>query len=284
MHRPMIRAAVLSAYFGLLCAAQTPSTPPEVISPAPEATSISPPSPDDIKHMTFYQLRQKRDETEAGLRKEEQPQKNLDKIVYYLTQESMHAKQLENLKKAHGSKQDIAKLKAAVATDDASAATDMTLPLAQKKLAELDESIAKDQKTKDLIEQRMNELVDIETPKQSFKTEMSFIYAGLVAIVIAGFFFISWHDGWVRRGIFSGQAGIQFLTLFSLVIAIILFGITDILEGKELAALLGGLSGYILGRSSLVADQALAERRRTPEQPGPEKPPSTLQPQARPAA
>ena len=31
-------------------------------------------------------------------------------------------------------------------------------------------------------------------------------------------------------------------------IAIILFGITNILAGKELAALLGGLSGYILGR------------------------------------
>ena len=35
-----------------------------------------------------------------------------------------------------------------------------------------------------------------------------------------------------------------------MVIAIILFGIINILEGKELAALLGGLSGYILGRTS----------------------------------
>lgn len=33
-------------------------------------------------------------------------------------------------------------------------------------------------------------------------------------------------------------------------IAIILFGITDILGGKELSALLGGISGYILGRVS----------------------------------
>lgn len=52
----------------------------------------------------------------------------------------------------------------------------------------------------------------------------------------------------MRREIFRGQAGIQFITLFSVVIAIILFGILGILEGKELAALLGGLSGYILGR------------------------------------
>jgi hypothetical protein len=46
-------------------------------------------------------------------------------------------------------------------------------------------------------------------------------------------------------------AGLQFITLFSLIIAIILFGVMNILEGRELAALLGGLSGYILGRSNL---------------------------------
>jgi hypothetical protein len=58
---------------------------------------------------------------------------------------------------------------------------------------------------------------------------------------------MAYIDPQVRREIFAGQAGIQFVTLFSFVIAIILFGIIDILEGKELAALLGGLSGYILG-------------------------------------
>ena len=54
----------------------------------------------------------------------------------------------------------------------------------------------------------------------------------------------------MREAIFTGESGIQFVTLFSLVIAIILFGVLKILEGKELAALLGGLSGYILGRGS----------------------------------
>jgi len=86
------------------------------------------------------------------------------------------------------------------------------------------------------------------SPEQAFKKTMSITFAGLIAIVIVGFFLISWLDDKIRQAIFSGQAGIQFLTLFSLVIAIILFGITGILEGKELAALLGGLSGYILGR------------------------------------
>jgi hypothetical protein len=57
----------------------------------------------------------------------------------------------------------------------------------------------------------------------------------------------------MRTTIFSRESGIQFITLFSLVIAIILFGILEILHDKELAALLGGLSGYILGR---VSDRA----------------------------
>src|ERR1043165_8065053 len=79
---------------------------------------------------------------------------------------------------------------------------------------------------------------------------MSGAFAALIAIVIGGFFLLASRDEVMRRAIFSGETGIQFLTLFSLVIAIILFGIINILEGKELAALLGGLSGYILGRTS----------------------------------
>ena len=54
----------------------------------------------------------------------------------------------------------------------------------------------------------------------------------------------------IAETIFSGEKGIKFVTLFLIVIAIILFGIMGILEGKELSALLGGLSGYILGRAS----------------------------------
>ena len=98
------------------------------------------------------------------------------------------------------------------------------------------------------IEDAINALLIPETEQNSFKFTITVAFSILVGLVIAGFFAISWHDQVVRQAIFSGQSGIQFLTLFSLVIAIILFGITGILEGKELAALLGGLSGYILGR------------------------------------
>jgi hypothetical protein len=90
----------------------------------------------------------------------------------------------------------------------------------------------------------------IYSPVQAFKKTMSMFFAALIGLVIIGFFVLSYKDENIRRAIFSGQTGIQFLTLFSIVIAIILFGITSILQDKELAALLGGLSGYILGRYS----------------------------------
>ena len=105
-------------------------------------------------------------------------------------------------------------------------------------------------------ENTINDFLNIEKPKQSFKLYMSAVFALLVGCVIIGFFFIAWLDDGVRRNIFAGHAGIQFVTLFSLVIAIILFGIIEILEGKELAALLGGLSGYILGRATTEHESA----------------------------
>lgn len=95
-----------------------------------------------------------------------------------------------------------------------------------------------------------NRIRELVNPEQKFKLYMSGAYAALISVVIIGFFILAGIDPKIRQAIFSGEAGIQFLTLFSLVIAIILFGIIGILEGKELAALLGGLSGYILGRVS----------------------------------
>jgi hypothetical protein len=101
----------------------------------------------------------------------------------------------------------------------------------------------------DVDEKIASLLIQTDTSNE-FKKIMSMVFAGLVAIVIVGFFIIAFRDDGVRKSIFSNESGIQFITLFSLVIAIILFGIVGILEGKELAALLGGLSGYILGRGT----------------------------------
>lgn len=102
----------------------------------------------------------------------------------------------------------------------------------------------------EMVENRINDLLIPTTAQNEFKLWVTFAFTSLVALVILGFFIVSAIDSSVRQAIFSSQSGIQFITLFSLVIAIILFGITDILGGKELAALLGGISGYILGRVS----------------------------------
>lgn len=89
-----------------------------------------------------------------------------------------------------------------------------------------------------------------ELEKNKYTSSATYVFGILVGAVIVGFFLIAFFSAPVRMAIFAGDSGIQFVTLFSLVIAIILFGVLGILEGKELSALLGGLSGYILGRSS----------------------------------
>ena len=99
-----------------------------------------------------------------------------------------------------------------------------------------------------VVDDEISGLLKTESQRNDFKKQIALAFTFLVGLVIVGFFAVSWHDTIVRQSIFSSESGIQFLTLFSVVIAIILFGITGILESKELAALLGGLSGYILGR------------------------------------
>ncbi len=86
------------------------------------------------------------------------------------------------------------------------------------------------------VEDKINRKLIPQTQEQDFKTLIAVVFACLVGIVILGFFYIARLDETVRQAIFSGESGIQFITLFSLVIAIILFGITGILEDKELAA------------------------------------------------
>jgi hypothetical protein len=84
-----------------------------------------------------------------------------------------------------------------------------------------------------------------------FRLIMGGAFTFLVACLIFGFFFVALRGEGPRRTFLMQDRGLQFITLFSLVIAIVLFGVMNILEGRELSALLGGLSGYILGRSNL---------------------------------
>ncbi len=98
---------------------------------------------------------------------------------------------------------------------------------------------------------KVTELNNTSYVNQNFKKHISWSFAILVGIVILGFFVTAYRDAEIRKTIFSGDSGLQFITIFSIIIAIILFGITGVLGGRELSGLIGGISGYILGRSSI---------------------------------
>jgi hypothetical protein len=98
------------------------------------------------------------------------------------------------------------------------------------------------------LEERIAASLNLESNRYIYRSVISGVFAIIVFYLMFKFFEIIAADAEVKRSIFSGEAGIQFITLFSIVIAVILFGILEILGSNELSALLGGLSGYILGR------------------------------------
>ncbi len=98
----------------------------------------------------------------------------------------------------------------------------------------------------------------VETDKQvratlrqdAYRLWASLGFCLLVGLTIAAFFVTLHRSGDGAAEMLTGNQGIQIMTLFLIVIAIILFGLLGILESKELSALLGGITGYILGRVS----------------------------------
>ncbi len=123
------------------------------------------------------------------------------------------------------------------------------LPEARRKISELETIF-------DELDRKIGDAISRDNLDQKFKSDVSLYFSWIIGAMIVAFFILLFVDGEVRRSMFSTPSAIQFITLFSLVIAIILFGITGILEGKELSALLGGLSGYILGRYSSESGKA----------------------------
>ncbi len=99
------------------------------------------------------------------------------------------------------------------------------------------------------IENEIDQVILAADEENEFRLIISLLFTGLVAFVIAGFYVMAYKNNVVANA-FGGEKGIQFITLFLVVIAIILFGIMGVFGGKELSALLGALSGYILGRST----------------------------------
>lgn len=93
-----------------------------------------------------------------------------------------------------------------------------------------------------------------EYKQQEFRITISICFAALIGILLIVFFYIVFKrsDSTLSKELLSGS-GLQFVTLFVLIIAIVLFGILNILQGSELAAILSGISGYILGKGTQTA-------------------------------
>lgn len=112
-----------------------------------------------------------------------------------------------------------------------------------------------------ICQNQIDTALDPENRKQEFKTTMSICFVVLIGILLISFFLIVYlrSDNTLSKDLLGGY-GLQFITLFVLIIAIILFGILDILKGSELAAMLSGISGYILGKGiqdkKLITDPA----------------------------
>lgn len=95
----------------------------------------------------------------------------------------------------------------------------------------------------------VSEKLNPEYQHQMFRKEMSIIFSILVGLIMAVFFGLVYFksDKTIGKEML-GSMGLQFITLFVLITAIILFGILGVLQSSELAAILSGISGYILGK------------------------------------
>lgn len=193
----------------------------------------------------------------------------------YIKDSSLILSDMESIRKQLKRKDD--ELKAAVNKKDEVMVADITQIIqsltdaqseAQMKLAECRTTLKKKkdltaelQKTREQLNATEREINLLLTPKiaqQNFMFYSSICFVVLMSILLGIFYYVIKRDEQARKVIFGGETGIQFIALFSIIIAIILFGLTGVLEGKELAALLGSVAGYILGRTKFSNDNGKA--------------------------
>lgn len=189
----------------------------------------------------------------------------------YIKDSSSILRDIENIGKQLKLKED--ELKKALNTKDNKMVADITQSMqnlrdgqneAQMKLAEcratlkrkkeLTAELYKTREELNATEREINLLLTPKIAQQNFMFYSSICFVVLMSILLGIFYYVIKRDELARKVIFGGETGIQFIALFSIIIAIILFGLTGVLEGKELAALLGSVAGYILGRSKFSGD------------------------------
>jgi len=96
-----------------------------------------------------------------------------------------------------------------------------------------------------------------------FKIWITVIFSLIIGSLLIFFFiFINYKtESALAKDFLDSGNGLQFITLFSLIVAIILFGVLGILEGRELAAILSGISGYILGKGITTPKASLTKNK-----------------------
>jgi len=113
-----------------------------------------------------------------------------------------------------------------------------------------------------LAEQAIYASLSPEFREQDFRIWVSLTFSGLIGILMLAFFLIIFKRSDVSLSkILLSSSGLQFITVFILIIAIILFSILNVLGGSELAAILSGISGYILGKSSSAVSNMIAKNK-----------------------
>ncbi len=100
-----------------------------------------------------------------------------------------------------------------------------------------------------LCQEQIDAALMPEYQDQEFRKKISIGFAYLLGGLLIIFIAVVIRSPKNIADYFFSDTGLQFITLFVLIIAIILFGILKILEGRELAAILSGIAGYILGKS-----------------------------------
>ncbi|MBC6440536.1 MAG: hypothetical protein GDA49_09060 [Rhodospirillales bacterium] len=119
------------------------------------------------------------------------------------------------------------------------------------------------------IEIRNGEII----AKENFRLWVAGGFGLLVALLIFGLLLVALFKKDMANAIFGTGSGLQFVALFLILIIVGMFGVSEILGDKELAAILAAIAGYILGRSQTGTDTTQNGDSGTP-QPAPGNPAS----------
>lgn len=88
-----------------------------------------------------------------------------------------------------------------------------------------------------------------ELQQQKFKSDISLMFILLIGFILLCFFIIIYKrskEDFAKE--LLSEYGLQFVTIFVLIIAIVLFGTLGLIDGANLTSILSGIAGFILGK------------------------------------